>query len=420
MAKGNWEDFGSTIKDIVEDAVAHQDFTKLNQSVTKVVNDAADNIRNSFGGGTGRDYSTQNKDGSRNKDRNRPPYRYSEAPNIKKQKSADNIPYSQNQKAYPQKLYETVPKLKRGGLAMAITGYIFTGFFGASLLVCLLLFLTGYFTGVIFWIAICLFAPFFIGCMILGTCGSGRLKNAKRFGQYLSGLGSKAYCNISELAKITGKSPAFVVKDLRKMIQKGWFLQGHLEDNNKCLITDHNTFREYQELKQQREIINKESKAQKEEQLKRPPLTEAEQVIKEGQEYILEIRRSNDAIPGVEISAKISRMELLIRRIFERIEEHPEQLSDIRKMMSYYLPTTVKLLQAYEELDSQPVQGENIKNSKKEIEATLDTLIFAFEKLLDNLFQDTAWDVSSDISVLHTMLSQEGLVKNDFQREETK
>ena len=79
---------------------------------------------------------------------------------------------------------------------------------------------------------------------------------------------------------------------------------------------------------------------------------------------------------------------------------------------------TVKLLDAYEEMDQQPVQGENIQASKKEIEDTLDTLNQAFEKLLDSAFQDTAWDVSSDISVLHTLLAQEGLTDDDFCKNE--
>ena len=102
-------------------------------------------------------------------------------------------------------------------------------------------------------------------------------------------------------------------------------------------------------------------------------------------------------------------MEMLVDRIFDSVEQNPESVSDIRKLMEYYLPTTIKLLEAYEELDSQPVQGENIISSKQEIEKTLDTLNTAFEKLLDDLFQDTAWDLSSDISVLQTMLAQEGL-----------
>ena len=141
---------------------------------------------------------------------------------------------------------------------------------------------------------------------------------------------------------------------------------------------------------------------------------EARAVIDKGQEYIKEIRRCNDEIPGEEISDKIYRMELLVKRIFEQAEAHPENISDLRKLMEYYLPMTIKLLNAYEELDRQPVQGENIETSKKEIEGTLDTLNAAFAKLLDNLFQDTAWDVSSDISVLEAMLAQEGLTKDGF------
>ena len=107
---------------------------------------------------------------------------------------------------------------------------------------------------------------------------------------------------------------------------------------------------------------------------------------------------------------------MLIQKIFDRVKEDPDSLEDIQKLMDYYLPTTVKLLEAYQQLDNQPVQGENIRSSKLEIEKTLDTLNIAFEKLLDSLFEDVAWDVSSDISVLHTMLAQEGLTGNDFKK----
>ena len=109
-------------------------------------------------------------------------------------------------------------------------------------------------------------------------------------------------------------------------------------------------------------------------------------------------------------------MELLVQKIFERAKEHPEVIPDLKRLMNYYLPVTVKLLDAYEDMDRQPVQGENIRSSKKEIEDTLDTLNSAFEKLLDSVFKDVAWDVSSDISVLNTVLAQEGLKEDDFTR----
>ena len=93
------------------------------------------------------------------------------------------------------------------------------------------------------------------------------------------------------------------------------------------------------------------------------------------------------------------------------MEQHPELIDDLHKFLHYYLPTTMKLLKAYEELDKQEVQGENITTAKQEIENTLDTINTAFENLLDSLFEDTAWDVATDISVLQTMLAQEGLTE---------
>ena len=83
-------------------------------------------------------------------------------------------------------------------------------------------------------------------------------------------------------------------------------------------------------------------------------------IIEKGNEFIKKIRACNDAIPGEEVSAKIFRMETLTRRIFARVEEEPDTVSDIRRLMEYYLPTAVKLLEAYKDLDAQPVQGENI------------------------------------------------------------
>ena len=181
-------------------------------------------------------------------------------------------------------------------------------------------------------------------------------------------------------------------------------------------MVTHRAYSQYEELMEHTEELKRqeqERKAQKEETAEHmdPQIRE---IVRTGDEYIKKIHECNDAIPGAEISYKISRMETLVDRIFDRVEQNPGCVPEIRRLMEYYLPTTVKLLEAYEELDAQPVQGENILSSKQEIEKTLDTLNAAFEKLLDSLFQDTAWDVSSDISVLKTMLAQEGLTKDDF------
>ena len=138
------------------------------------------------------------------------------------------------------------------------------------------------------------------------------------------------------------------------------------------------------------EMAERDAAAQKRQQEYSRLSPEVQKVIEAGDEYVRKIREANDAIPGDEISAKIYRMETLVDRIFDRVEQKPDTVEDIRKLMEYYLPTTIKLLEAYEELDAQPVQGENIISSKQEIEKTMDTLNAAFEKLLDDLVQDTA------------------------------
>ena len=200
------------------------------------------------------------------------------------------------------------------------------------------------------------------------------------------------------------------------MIGLGWFAQGHLDDGETCLIADDATYAQYRATMRQAEIRKAEENQPAEAENGRKLSPEAEEVLRTGKAYVEKIRACNDAIPGEEISEKISRMELVIGKIFDRAERHPENIDDLRKLMEYYLPTTVKLLEAYEELSRQPVQGENIKSSQREIEDTLDTLNEAFERLFDSMFQDTAWDVSTDISVLKTMLAQEGLAEDGLKR----
>ena len=196
------------------------------------------------------------------------------------------------------------------------------------------------------------------------------------------------------------------------MIQKRWFLQGHLDKQKTCLIATDQMYRQYQQLEQQK-MLAEQAEAEKAQEPKtaseKTLSPEVQKVIDQGDVYVRKIRKCNDDIPGVEISEKIYRIEMLVDKIFDRVEQNPKNISDIRKLMEYYLPTTVKLLEAYAEMDAQPVGGENIQSAKKEIEDTLDTLNVAFEKLLDDMFQEIAWDVSSDISVLNTMLAQEGL-----------
>ena len=236
----------------------------------------------------------------------------------------------------------------------------------------------------------------------------------QRFKSYKRRIGQKTYCSVEELAHGVGKKKEFVQKDLRRMISKGFFPEGHLDKEENTLIISHETYHYYEQCGQQWEEIKQQETVVKAQKTPSSLDPQVQDVLDRGEAFIAQIRKCNDDIPGEVISEKISCIELLIQRIFNRAKTHPEIIPDLTKLMDYYLPMTVKLLTAYAEMDTQPVQGETIENSKREIEATLDTLNAAFEKLLDDLFEDTALDVSSDISVLNTLLAQEGLTDDEF------
>ena len=115
-----------------------------------------------------------------------------------------------------------------------------------------------------------------------------------------------------------------------------------------------------------------------------------------------------------EITKKLDDLSLIMDRIFSFVEEHPEEEGSMRKFMDYSLPTTLKLVRAYRDFDADPVQGDNITASKREIEETLDTINNAFKRLYDDLYEDTAMDISTDINVLNTLFAQDGLTKEEL------
>lgn len=117
----------------------------------------------------------------------------------------------------------------------------------------------------------------------------------------------------------------------------------------------------------------------------------------------------NEKIQDEAVSKRIDRIGVLTASIFRVVIEKPERENDVRKFMNYYLPTTLKLLKAYSLMESQGYQGENIRESRKKIEETLDMLIDAFENLHDRLFRNDALDIAADIDVLKTMMAGDGL-----------
>lgn len=239
---------------------------------------------------------------------------------------------------------------------------------------------------------------------------SRRLKRARR---YVELAGRNNYINVEDIALHTGQTKKAVLKDVKKMLAKGYFPQGHLDAQESCLMLDNKIYDEYLSLEKQRKAQEREqTKRAKPEPAPRPEtVSELDAMIASGQDCIRRLRDMNDNIAGEDISAKLFRLENLLKEIFDRLKEQPEQMPKMQKFMDYYLPTTLKLVKAYEQFDAMSIQGQDILEAKAEIEKTLDTINSAFGELLNKMFRETAFDVTTDAQVLQTMLAKEGLTR---------
>ncbi len=262
--------------------------------------------------------------------------------------------------------------------------------------------------------------------IIAGLSGFGifkmikRNRQVKRFVKYVNIIGSQTYLNISDIETTLGYSHKTVIKDLRDMISSGILKQAHIDEEEKYLMVTSEVYDNYLSAKSsydaraQVEKMRKEEEEAKEREARGERDPELVKTLKQGEDYIRQIKSANDAIPGEEISRKLERLEQVSAQIFTAVDRHPEKLPEIRKFMDYYMPTTLKMVNSYHEFDMQPVQGENIVKAKREIEDTLDMINMAFENLSDRLYEADTMDVKADISVLKTMLAQEGLKEKDF------
>lgn len=421
------DDLGDAIDAIIDRAINSKDFQNLDETIRKAVNSAVDTgseaVRRAAHTATRKSAARRKVvDAREDEPLYVPGSKRPEQPNVNIYSStlgSTRAGRAQRDKRLPV-LYQNPTGKLVGGILKTVGGGIMTltgvgGLLGSGLTAALVNGLGGAMS------VLGVFSAVLLGGGVwLLTSGIRSVMRVGRFEKYLKALGSKTHCELNQLARMVGKSPKFVRKELKGMIDDGMFLEGHLDEEETSLITSDDSYVHYLEVRQKQAVQRQqeavETKKQQDDAEEQKRDARVQEVLDRGNAFIRDIRACNDAIPGQEISDKISRMETLVRKIFDRVEEHPEVVPELKKLMDYYLPMTVKLLKAYADMDAQPVQGENIQNSKREIEATLDTLNTAFEKLLDSIFKTTALDVSSDISVLNTLLAQEGLTDDELTR----
>ena len=229
-----------------------------------------------------------------------------------------------------------------------------------------------------------------LGCL---WAGLRKQKQARRYRNYLAMIGSHPTISISALASASGSSPRQVRDDLEDMLEDGLFPGGFLDFGGDRLVVSGDGLEDVPQSHQ--------------EPPKEPTPQEAENAI------LAEIRAVNDAVDNQKLSGQIDRIGVITAKVFEYQRSHPQKSNQLHSFLSYYLPTTLKILRAYAQLEDQEVDGENISAAMERIEGMMDKVVEGFEKQLDQLFQGDALDITADVEVLERMLAKDGLSSGD-------
>lgn len=296
---------------------------------------------------------------------------------------------------------------------LGVSGSLVYGSSVATFLIFKILFSGVVITGsnIIFGVAL-LFSVISLGLLLRGIT---LRKRVKRFKKYVRFIGNNSYFLISDLARFAKEKDSFVVKELSKMIDKGMFLEGHIDEEKIYFMINDEVYNDYLNLKNQQ--IAKESNNEKlNEEIYDSEKEEIESTIKIGRSYIEQIKNIRNDLCKEEIAVKLDKLGNISNQILSQVEKNPNKIQEVNKFINHYLPITIKLINSYKDINNQVVQGENIENAKNEIEKSIDLINSAFENLLDDLFEDVVLDVSTDISVLKTLFKQEGLVEDDFKK----
>lgn len=392
-----YKDIGNQIQKSVMDALASGDFSKLNEDITSsvrtVLNDVGDQINTAFSSGV-----TAASMGYRDaaaEDIERHHRQREEA--RQKALSARN----DNRNALDKRI-----KFKSVGEARGILDIIG----GSSLFVIGLVatFIASFMVG--FGAAASLPWPIAISLVGVGIIGSGigRLKWVS-FAKKLKKLCSeKMYVSVDAIANATGLGKKKVIKKIKKVLEKGFFPEGFLDAENTTFMVTQEMYDRYLETKQNSIVL-----AAQEKQGEADAESKINAMIAEGMKYKEKLSELNEQIPGVVITEKLNKLESLLKEIFNGLREHPDQMDTCHKLMDYYLPTMIKLVEAYAEYDKVSQPGPDIVDAKKEIENTLDVINQAFVELLNKLYQSSVWDVTAEAKVLKTMLNQAGLTEGN-------
>ncbi len=374
---------GEQILGAVQDAIASGDFGKINQMVQYTADTALSEIRNQVGEGLER---------------------------LQARPRAGYMPQVRWRGQVPRRYFH-----KRGkslGVLLTLFGGLGFAFFGLTACLLLMGFLVDPDSSLI--VVMVFFALFSVGCASAMKTG-GRIRKRLRLAErYVKVLRDTMYMEVEDLALRVGQDAKKVRKYLKEMMRIGMFPEGHMDAKGTLFVLSDEVWEQYlavQKSWKQKEYEQQEPVVPQEE---REELSEEEAIEEEGMQYLDKLRELNTRIQKEEISNKLYQLDYLLQRIFAVLRDHPAQCPKMNKFMEYYLPTTVKLVESYADFDKAGIQGEQILSAKTEIEKTLQSINEAFEKLLDDMYQNAAFEAAADAKVLKTILAQDGYMKSEF------
>ena len=244
------------------------------------------------------------------------------------------------------------------------------------------------------------------GAMI--AAGASRLSASKKLrllADAAEGMDYRKGLPVSMLADLTHQKKAKALKKLRRYIQKGW-LAAWLDEKTEKLYLTVEDYRAAQETAAAPQAQPQPEPAS--EQREETPLN-----LETARRFAAVLEQEKQLMQDELARDELDHMQKTANAICDWLEAHPESLPKARRFAEYYIPTTLKLLHTYNDVQGQ--QGANAESIRRDIAGILHTLNQAFDNLYDNLLSDVAMDVSSEIAALQGMLANDGLTGRDFQ-----
>ena len=240
------------------------------------------------------------------------------------------------------------------------------------------------------------------------ACGAARMKAGRQMGQFADYADSVDYHKglpVSMLADLTHQKKAKALKKLRRYINNGW-LAAWLDEKTEKLYLTVEDYRAAQETAAAPQAQPQPEPAP--EQREETPLN-----LETARRFVQVLEKEQQLMQDPQARDELDHMQKTANAICDWLEAHPESLPKARRFAEYYIPTTLKLLHTYNDVQGQ--QGANAESIRRDIAGILHTLNQAFDNLYDNLLSDVAMDVSSEIAALQGMLANDGLTGRDFQ-----